>query len=114
VPPQQPAPVPPQPPKPSSPDEPTARAELQVLLLPPTEVLADAEIQIIGPTRSSERLIRAASGLGHAALAVILVLGTLFLASPARLNPIMTTTLIVAELITVVGMALVHRAPHGR
>ena len=114
MPPQQPAPVPPQPPKPNSPDVPTARAELQVLLLPPAVVLTDADSRINGPIRSSERLIRAASGLAHAALAVILVLGTLCLASPARLNPNMTTTLIVAELITVFGIALLHRAPHGR
>jgi hypothetical protein len=107
--PQQPAPVPPQPPKPSSPDVPTARAELQLLLLPP----ADAEAETSSSIRPSERLAQAASGLGHAALAVVLVLGTLRLASPAHLNPIMTTSLIIAELITIVAMALLHRAPRG-
>jgi hypothetical protein len=108
--PQQPAPVPPQPSKPSSADVPTARAELQLLLLPP----ADTEGETNGSTRPSDRLAGAAGGLGHAALAVVLVLGTLRLASPAHLNPIMTTSLIIAELITIVGMALLHRAPRGR
>jgi hypothetical protein len=108
---QQPAPVPPQPPKPSQLEAATATAELEIVLLP-KEVRTKATSGVIVSNEQSKLLIEAIEGLGHAVLAVFLVLGTLYLAPSVHLNSIMTWSLILVELMTSLGIALMRRSFH--
>jgi hypothetical protein len=109
---QQPAPIPPKPPKQGPPEVATAKAEVEIVLLPTTkEVRTTAKVDV--PAEHSKRLIKTADRLGHSALGVILVLGTLLIASSAHLNDNTTTSLVVLELLTILGVVLLHRASHG-
>ena len=108
---QQPAPVPPKPTKP--PEVATAKAELNIVLLP-NEMRTRANSEIKVPADQAKRLVDTVSGLGHSALAVILVLGTLSMASSAHLSPIMIVFLIVVELASILGVAIVRRSPRNK
>jgi hypothetical protein len=108
---QQPAPVPQRPPEPSQLEAATAKAELEIALLP-KEVHTRATSEVTVSNDQSKRLIETIEGLGHSALAVFLVLGTLFMSPSAHLNPIMIWSLIVVELITILGIALLRRLFH--
>jgi hypothetical protein len=106
-------PVPHRPPKPSPTEVATAKAELEIVLFP-KEVHTKARSEISVSADQSRRLIETMSWLGHLALAVILVIGTLFAASSAHLNPVFTTTIVLVELMTVLGVALFRRQSRRR
>jgi hypothetical protein len=89
----------------------TAKAELEIVLLPTKkEVRTRANGAIAVPGDQSKRLIEAMDRLCHLAVGAILVIGTLFGASSAHLNPASTITLIVLELIFISVLALVRRS----
>lgn len=96
-------------PKPSTPEAASAKAELQVILLPTKEIHATARTEISVPACQSKGLLETVGRMGQLALTVVLVIGTLFGASPAHLDPVMTTVVILAELTTAIGVVFYHR-----
>lgn len=96
-------------PEPNTPEAASEKAELQVILLPTKEIPTTAGTGISVPGGQSGGLPGTVGRMGQLALTVILVIGTLFGASSARLGPVLTTVVILAELTTVLGVVFYRR-----
>jgi hypothetical protein len=102
-------PLPPPPPEPETADEaPTAEAELHIVLLPirAENGAGDAAGQPRGPTGTAGG---PTGQITQFVIAVVLITGTLFGARLAHLSPAGTAIAVLAELVTVLGLAQFRR-----